>query len=493
MREGIRVCSLLLCAACGYTVLCSTVAAETAFDYRVEPLRDINEPIQIKAFNDLGMIAAQRPISPSGEHRSRVFYSNGAFRDFDGRVTALNDLGDILVDTSDTQNDIWSSELYRLGETIHLSFRGAAINNDCAVGYAQPPGTGEGDTIAYMYVFDTNETTEIGNFEPACINNKNVIAGVQKEGNWTRDPIIWKDGQVRRLEVYSFWTQYGWHEVHYFRVTGINDAGMVIGVSDAGDTGRQRLCLWDTDLKIHFLFEGLTNRGDAYDINNRGQIVGQLPHLAAHELVGYIQGDNTWSTSFLWQDGKAVALNGFLTHESDCLGIGHRPRINESGQIVATGPLKDGSTAIVLATPVKQALRSGDLNGDRKVDFADLCHIVGHWLEYYPRMWENQPPDISFITPTPDQVFTDRFVEVRVAPTDPDGRIHKVEFFATDPENSELRIKIGEDTDPADGWGFDWFASGRMGPCTVYAIAFDDWLSTAEESVNIALPDSQDR
>ncbi len=87
----------------------------------------------------------------------------------------------------------------------------------------------------------------------------------------------------------------------------------------------------------------------------------------------------------------------------------------------------------------------GDLNRNGTVERADLTKLADDWLKYI------KPPFVNITSPPWGEVFDGRSAEIQIEAEawDTNGSVVKVEFFADG-------IKIGEDNDSSDGWGFNW-------------------------------------
>ena len=79
----------------------------------------------------------------------------------------------------------------------------------------------------------------------------------------------------------------------------------------------------------------------------------------------------------------------------------------------------------------------------------------------------NQPPQIAFFSPANGSSFVEgNAIILLAAASDSDGTVIKVEFFADS-------VKIGEDTNGGNGWGFSWIGA-TVGDHTLTMVAADN-------------------
>ena len=95
-----------------------------------------------------------------------------------------------------------------------------------------------------------------------------------------------------------------------------------------------------------------------------------------------------------------------------------------------------------------------------------MFKLAEEWLTVLP--WLKKAPTVSITYPIRHQTisYATKPILVNANANDPDGIVLQVEFFA----NGK---KIGQDTDPDDGWSILWFPI-RTGHYMLTALATDD-------------------
>ncbi|WP_146173517.1 Ig-like domain-containing protein [Pontibacter mucosus] len=93
----------------------------------------------------------------------------------------------------------------------------------------------------------------------------------------------------------------------------------------------------------------------------------------------------------------------------------------------------------------------------------------------------NQAPAVAITTPANNSTFTaPASIEIAVSASDADGNVTKVEFF-------QGTVKLGEDTDGSNGWGFTW-GNVQAGNYALTVKATDDGGAvTTSTAVNITV------
>jgi probable HAF family extracellular repeat protein len=220
------------------------------------------------------------------------------------------------------------------------------------------------------------------------INNRGQIVG-QAEGP---DPapcspfalqvsaVVWRNGQIEQVL-----PPFGGSAAI---ATAINDNGEVVGLSGC-NTGTFYAVLWRHDNPINLGTLGGVFGNVPFDINNKGQVVGQsdllgdtvhhgflwengrmtdvgsLPGLPTSiaqaindqgQVVGFSQdanGDDSSSVAFLWQNGVLRDLNTLIPAGSQ-LFLMEATAINDRGQIAGFGQLPDGEHLGFLLTPCNE-------------------------------------------------------------------------------------------------------------------------------------------
>ena len=232
------------------------------------------------------------------------------------------------------------------------------------------------------------------NGQASAINNRGQIVGISettvqdsgcspsKPGKII-SPVFWEKGEARPLP-----TLVG--DPDGF-VQGINDRGQAVGSSGNCSNIANHAVLWENDTAFQLPDFGLAG-GDAYAINDHGQIVGYVSSpdgttifptvwrdgaRGAPTSLGILPGDGAafatginnrgqvvgstfnsvgWSHGFIWQDDVLTDLNTFISKDSNLFIIA-ASNINERGQIsgmamVMSGP-DEGKIHAILLTPVE--------------------------------------------------------------------------------------------------------------------------------------------
>ena len=213
------------------------------------------------------------------------------------------------------------------------------------------------------------------NGQAAGINNRGQIVGVSETPN--ADPCsfaflqveaaIWANGTVQELPPFP--------GDAIGNASAINDSGQVVGATGCLTTNTVRAAMWPdgpNGAAIDLGNLGGTTFNIAFDINNRGQVVGQsnLPSGILHgflwqngmmtdlgslpglptsianainnqgQVVGFSQdanGDEFSSIAWIWQDGMMTDLNALIPRGSP-LFLMEGLSINDRGQIAGFGP-----------------------------------------------------------------------------------------------------------------------------------------------------------
>jgi probable HAF family extracellular repeat protein len=232
------------------------------------------------------------------------------------------------------------------------------------------------------------------NGEASAINDRGLIVGMAENGdvdsscppdttnNRIQVPVLWEHGKVQALPTvdgdpdgFVFW---------------INNRGQAAGYS-GNCTGALHAISWENGIATPL--PDLGNHGQAWGINNQGQIVGTVGSADGQTQTGAIWQDGTltvlglvpgdlggiafgnnskgqvvgadydssffWSHGFIYQDGVMTDLNKLFPASSN-LFVTFPAKINERGQIggmgiVLSGPDK-GDVHAFLATPVNEKM-----------------------------------------------------------------------------------------------------------------------------------------
>ena len=216
----------------------------------------------------------------------------------------INNLGDTLITLSYDSSKI----IIGNGETINLDFDGYKINDSRSV-------VGRNKVYINGTVLSQNPS-----YYFCGINNNNEAVGFNTSGIY--QPIIWKNGITTYLESFP---------PSHSGALAINDNGIVVGYHAI------QAAFWGIDHKLNIL-------GDftPHSINNKGQIVG--------DAAGGMR-------AILYDDGQIIDLNSFLSQNSEWERLAYAYDINNKGQIVGYGYLKGNDQPYAfLANPIPEPM-----------------------------------------------------------------------------------------------------------------------------------------
>lgn len=178
---------------------------------------------------------------------------------------------------------------------------------------------------------------------PQDINDKGQIIIHRRTSTYVRSFVLYK-GQQTELIADGF---------RYNFALRINNKGEIIGVILKNDTSSEKAVLWRDGKTI--LLGSLRGKGGwlrAYDINNKGQVVG---NSEIKELRPYNQYDTEpmfpyVNHPFIWENGRMQDLNKLIPRNSGWT-LDNANAINDKGQIVGSG-VHDGQNRAYLLTPI---------------------------------------------------------------------------------------------------------------------------------------------
>jgi probable HAF family extracellular repeat protein len=288
---------------------------------------------QAWAINNLGQVVGWSYINGDLSHHAFLWNSTSGIQDLNplgsdnSAANDINDFGQIVIGT---QGDHGRAFLWNKGTLTDLSTLGGSrsfpygINNSSQIiGYS----TTNGDTEEHAFLWENGAMIDLGTFPGNVqsialdINKFGQVAG---EGrivpNGAIHAFLWNktDGMQNLGTINGFSTS---------RAFGINDRGQVVGYFMYGKL-QSHFFLWENGVMRDL---GL---GEAYSINNIGQVVGRAG------LNG---------NAFIWENGVITNLNALIPSGSGWELTWARD-INDAGQIVGLGKI-NGQTHAFLMTP----------------------------------------------------------------------------------------------------------------------------------------------
>lgn len=182
--------------------------------------------------------------------------------------------------------------------------------------------------------------------EARAINNNGKITGYGNVGSYLEPELhamLWNGDSVTDLGTLN-----GQNVQNYSAGQSINDAGQIVG-SSAFAASVNHAVLWDSGVMTDLGALGNSmSLSEAWDINNKGQIVGD----ATYTFDGDVN-------AVIWDGGKIYDLNSFLSPEISQAGwfLIQAFSINDHGQIIggaANYSLGTGSTFLLTPSPVPE-------------------------------------------------------------------------------------------------------------------------------------------
>jgi probable HAF family extracellular repeat protein len=266
-----------------------------------------------------------------------ALYTGSSALSLPGRVSALNDLGQVVGTISDSR---WVTgyvydgtsvfELGAFGGTFYRDTLSAAIDINNA---GQITGWARGQQFD-PFVYDHGTWTDLGNLNGPdgagiAINDRGEVVGEADDFPSTYHAFHYADGVL---------TDLGTLGGERSAANDINNRGQIVGTSDSA-SGEKRAFLYENGAMADLGTLGGTASA-AYAINVRGDIVGSAGTAggATH--------------AFLYTGGVMRDLNDLIAPDSGWT-ILSAAAINDRGQIAATGIYRGatGTSALVLTAP----------------------------------------------------------------------------------------------------------------------------------------------
>lgn len=292
-----------------------------------------------------------------------------------GSVNGINDSGEVVINTTDGSGTSHAF-LYSNGSRTALGTLGgassyaSAINNSGHV--VGRSSAADGFSYAFLYKGGGMSPVSGPGYTAYGINEQGDIAGVTPGSSgliWGSHAFLLSNGVMTDLGVFNEGAA---------AAVGINNAGQIIITLYVSTPGRRAVLYQDgksTDL-------GELNTGKlyigtvAFDINNKGQVVGSSNGYAfsysngamtdigagygsfaygvndSGRIVGAMAIGNG-NHAYLYSDGAISDLNSLSEVNAAGWTLTSASAINSSGQIVGQGINKDGQVRAFLLTPPK--------------------------------------------------------------------------------------------------------------------------------------------
>ena len=269
----------------------------------------------------------------------------GTFGATNSLGTAISNSGEVLIDATDTDNNVRRTIIYKNGSTMdigsfgndHLYIFGGINNAGQVTGQLPTPETGDANAFLYRKgtLIDLGTLGGTMSFGRAINDAGRIVGWSLTLNDELAHAFFYEKGVMTDIGSFGDADSYG---------TAINNGGQIVGyfTKDNATYG----FLYDKGV-----VRGFGSLGDAtypYAINNSGQIVGRVQGQA-------------FTHAFVYTNGTMLDLN-LLIDPSLALGLFEARDINDRGWILANGaPRTSGEEphAYLLIPKVGGALRVG--------------------------------------------------------------------------------------------------------------------------------------
>jgi probable HAF family extracellular repeat protein len=344
----------------------------------------------IRVFGTLGGLfdSEAHGLNNRGSVAGQSFLSDGALHAFFWRKGTMTDLG-----TLGGPDSFVSVANHTVNERdVVVGYSETSIPDPNQENFCNPNFTN--NLVCLPFVWENGVMTALPtlggtNGQAFGINNRGQIAGQAEGPNpdpcspfpLEVKPVIWRNGQIQQVLAPFGGSAAG--------ANAINDNGDAVGISGC-ITGNLYAVLWRHGSPIDLGSLGGVAGNVAFDINDRGQVIGQsdLPGDTLHhgflwqdgvmidlgslsglptsladginkrgQVVGFSQdanGDDFSSVAWLWQNGTITDLNTVIPGDSS-LFLMEAVAINDGGQIAGWGRLSNGEIRPFLLTPCNES------------------------------------------------------------------------------------------------------------------------------------------
>lgn len=327
-------------------VLATSLPAVAAPQYKVEFLRAEspyggdypNSGTVALSINDAGMVAGS---AGAGGMNSAFTWQDGQFswlapRTQEWKANSINNQGTVVGSTrvgSTESAVVWQNNTAQVVAQGSNAWLGSINNAGTAVGSMKASPSDHTQAI----IWQNNSLSTLPSIAGATnsyatgINDAGVVIGLSFVPG-TTVAWIWQDGQTQPLTLDG---------ATLTNVTAINNQGDIVGARSG------QFVLWRQGQST--LLESLPGNGAAapYALNEKGQVVGES--YGTVDDLGI-----PWARATLWENGQAYNLNDLVVNSLEGGTLQYAFDINEKGQITGRAAFGTDYRGFVL-TPVPEA------------------------------------------------------------------------------------------------------------------------------------------
>ena len=355
MKHSIKMsvlCACALLAGCGgggrngYATSATTRYAITDLggNFTTSQALGLNNQGQVVGLASTRYIGGAQPnqtVAPGDVQYTSFLYANGSVTSVPYGGLAINDSGQIVGTGGLYQNNALTpipSLAHSPTTGVTFSADARAINNQGqVVGASAVDPAAQPNSHTHAILYDKGQLTDLGTLSDGDysraegINNQGQVVGTasigstESGGAFVLHAFLWQNGKISDLGALGG----AGSEAH-----AINDKGQVVGTL-LRVTGRGYAALWQNGT-----LQDLGISGEAYGINNAGQIVGATGFVGNTSLM-------PGSHAFVYQNGHSTDLNTLIPVNSGW-ELRDAQAINDKGQICGTGTYKGVNRAYLL-------------------------------------------------------------------------------------------------------------------------------------------------
>lgn len=280
-------------------------------------------------------------VTPGDSQYTSFLYANGSVTNIPVGGLAINDSGQIVGSGGIYQNNAVTpipSLAHSPTTGVTFSADARAINNQGQVaGSSAVDPAAQPNSHTHAILYANGQLTDLGTLSGGDysraegLNNQGQVVGTasigstEGGGSFVLHAFLWQNGKISDLGVGNGTGS----EAH-----AINDKGQAVGTFIRADSSAHA-ALWQNGT-----LQDLGISGEAYDINNAGQIVGATGFVGSTSFT-------PGSHAFVYQNGHSMDLNTLIPANSRW-ELRDAQAINEKGQICGTGTYKGVNHAYLL-------------------------------------------------------------------------------------------------------------------------------------------------